>query len=189
MNGNETILSCYRHRRVLWAAHCGLAGGRRNQSKRGLPLPQRRTGAERPSRLGRGCAAFPCEGGHRGGEGRVPGDRQPVCRYLGRGLCAAARRGRSPSRLCLPRQPHGGGHSQGSRNSAVCGAVRQNRLPVPALQQHLPALCRSAGGAAGGRDGFSDDPGVSPLEALRCEVQGVHQRHYHRHGKRRNGQI
>ena len=44
-------------------------------------------------------------------------------------------------------------------------------------------------GQAGGRDGFSDDPGVSPLEALRCEVQGVHQRHYHRHGKRRNGQI
>lgn len=60
----------------------------------------------------------------------------------GRGLCSAERQPGRPARLCLPGQPDRSSDSKGTRESTFLRIVPPHRLPVPALQFHLSALCR-----------------------------------------------
>ena len=57
---------------------------------------------------------------------------------------------------------------------------RRTGHSVPAFQQHLSAVRRQKGRAAGAGRRFPDDPGISALEALRREGPRVHQCYLHR---------
>ena len=108
---------------------------------------------------------------------------------MGGGLCATERRSAPLPDLRLPGQPDTGRDSRSPQHSALCAALPAHRHPVPALQQHLSAVCRQKSRAAGTSRGLFDDPGISAVEALRRKGTGVHQRHLHRTRERSDQRI
>ena len=99
---------------------------------------------------------------------------------MGGGLCAAEKRSAPFPCLRLPRQPDAGGYPRSPQHSALCAALPAHRHPIPALQQHLSAVCRQKGRAAGRSRRLFDDPGISAVETVRRESPRVHQCHLHR---------
>ena len=120
------------------------------------------------------------EAGHPGGLCKVPGYREPFHRHMGGGLCAAEKRPAPLPCLRLPGRPDAGSDPRSPQHSALCAALCTHRHPVPALQQHLSAVCRQKSRAAGRGRRLFDDPGISAVEALRRKGARVHQRHLHR---------
>ena len=99
---------------------------------------------------------------------------------MGGGLCATERRSAPLPGLRLPGRPDTGRAPRSPQHSALCATLPAHRHPVPALQQHLSAVCRQKSRSAGTGRGLFDDPGIPAVEALRREGAGVHQRHLHR---------
>ncbi len=106
--------------------------------------------------------------------------REPFHGHLGGGLCAAEKRPAPLPGLRLPGQPDAGGHPRSPQHSALCATLPAHRHPVPALQQHLSAICRQNSRSAGRSRGLFDDPGISAVETVRRESPRVHQCHLHR---------
>ena len=142
-------LSCHRHWCVQRAAHCRMDGERCSPHRGSVPFSQQRPAGGRSSGMGHRQPVCQREAGHPGSLCKISEYREPFHRHMGGGLCAAERRSAPLPCLHLPRQPDAGGHSRSTQHPALCAALPAHRHPVPALQQHLSAVCRQKSRAAG----------------------------------------